>query len=303
MNQLVNVAKERAADAAAAQPVGHPPPPETILRARRGWQVLNLGELWHARDLIYFLAWRDVKVRYKQTVLGAAWAVLQPALMMVVFTIFFSRLAEVSSGGLPYPLFVYAGLLPWSFFATAVANGGNSVIGSERLITKIYFPRLAIPFASVAAALVDLLVASGLLLVLMLCYGIFPGPEILLLPVVFVLLLLAGLGVGTLLAALNVAYRDFRYVIPFMIQVWMFATPSIYLDLFHSPDPDAHSGLVRTLLTLNPMTGLIATFRAATLGTAVPWAMLAFSASSVALLFFLGCLYYRKVEDSFADII
>src|SRR5207245_2234688 len=174
--------------------------PEFVLRPPRGWQLINLRELWHFRELLYFLTWRDVKVRYKQTVLGAAWAVLQPAMMMVVFTIFFGRMAGVPSGDLPYPLFVYAGLLPWTFFATAVANAGNSVVGSERLITKIYFPRLAIPFASVGAAVVDFAVAFGLLVALMLYYGVVPGVAILLLPLIVGLIVLAATGVGTLLA-------------------------------------------------------------------------------------------------------
>ncbi len=277
--------------------------PVTLIRPPRGWQLINLRELWQARDLLYFLTWRDVKVRYKQTVLGAAWAVLQPALMMVVFTIFFRRLADVSSGDMPYPIFVYAGLLPWTFFATAIANAGNSVVGSERMITKIYFPRLAIPFAAVAAAVVDFLVATGLLSILMLCGGLWPGWQILLAPAIFALILLAAIGVGTLLAALNVAYRDFRYVIPFLVQVWMFATPTIYLDLFHTTNPEAQSGLLQTLLALNPLTGLIAGFRAATLGTPMPWHLLGPSAVMVVLIFVAGCFYFRKVEDSFADII
>src|SRR6266446_9434030 len=174
------------AAAAAEQPV-------TLIRPPSGWQLVNVRELWHFRDLLYFLAWRDVKVRYKQTVLGAAWAVLQPGMMMVVFTIFFSRLGQMPSGDLPYPVFVFAGLLPWSFFATAIANAGNSVVGSERLITKIYFPRLAVPFASAGAAAVDFVIALGLLAVLMACYRVAPGPGLLLVPVLFGVLLLAAL--------------------------------------------------------------------------------------------------------------
>jgi lipopolysaccharide transport system permease protein len=205
--------------------------PITVIIPPRAWQLINLSELWEHRELIYLMAWRDIKVRYKQTVLGAAWAVLQPALMMVVFTVFFGRLAKVPSGDLPYPLFAYAGLLPWTFFATAIANAGNSVIGSERLITKIYFPRLAVPFAAVGAAVVDLAVAFGLLIAMMLYYGIAPGPGLLLVPVLVGLMILAAVGVGTLLAALNVSYRDFRYVIPFLVQLWMFATPSVYMQV------------------------------------------------------------------------
>ncbi|MCC6417032.1 MAG: ABC transporter permease [Gemmataceae bacterium] len=277
-------------------------PPLTTIRPPRGWQPINLRELWRFRDLLYFLTWRDVKVRYKQTVLGATWAILQPALMMVVFSIFFGRLASVPSGGIAYPLFVYAGLLPWIFFATAIASAGHSVVGSERLITKVYFPRLAIPFTAVAAAVVDFLLAFGLLVVLMVCYGVVPGPALLLAPLFFALIVLAALGVGALLAALNVAYRDFRYVIPFLVQLWLFATPTVYMDLSAGGGSEP-SGSVAFLLGLNPLTGLVAAFRAATLGGAVPWDQVALSAALVVGLFLVGCLYFRKVEDSFADVI
>ncbi len=300
MNTQVELPREQIPELAGAPPEAAPPePPMTVIRPASGWQLINLRELWQFRDLLYFLTWRDVKVRYKQTLLGAAWAILQPAMMMVVFTVFFGKLAKVSSGGVAYPLFVYAGLLPWTFFATAVANAGNSVIGSERLITKIYFPRLAIPFTAVAAAVVDFALAFGLLLVLMLCYGVVPGAAVLLAPLFFALILLAALGVGTLLAALNVAYRDFRYVIPFLLQLGMFATPSVYMDL-GAGEPD---GIVATLLALNPMTGLVAAFRAATLGGPIPWDHVALSSVVVVALFVAGCLYFRKVEDGFADII
>src|SRR6478609_52648 len=230
-------------------------PAETFIRPATGWQLLNVRELWRFRELLFFLTWRDVKVRYKQTLLGAAWAVLQPAMMMVVFTVFFKKMANLSSGDLPYPVFAYLGLVPWTFFATGMANAGNSVVGSERLITKIYFPRLAIPFAAVGAAVVDFLIAFALLLVLMLVYGIVPGANMLLMPVVFLPIMLTALGGGTLLAALNVAYRDFRYVIPFLTQLWMFATPTVYMQ----PGASA-GGVIKTLLTLNPMTGLISSF-------------------------------------------
>lgn len=276
-------------------------PPITLIRPARAWQLINFGELWRARELIYILAWRDVKVRYKQTLLGAAWAVLQPGLMMVVFTIFFGRLAHVSSGGVDYSVFVYAGLLPWTFFATAITSAGNSVIGSERLITKVYFPRLAVPLASVGAAIVDSLIACGLLLVLMLCHGIAPNFRLLLAPLFLSIMLLAAVGVGTLLAALNVAYRDFRYVIPFLTQFWMFATPTVYMQ----PDKDA-SSLLQLFLMLNPMTSLIAAFRAAVLGEAggaIPWGTVGLAAGLSVLLFLIGCFYFRRVEDSFADII
>jgi lipopolysaccharide transport system permease protein len=260
--------------------------------------LINVAELWKFRELLAFLVWRDVKVRYKQTLLGAAWAVLQPAMMMVVFTVFFARMARVPAGDLPYPLFVYAGLLPWTFFSTSIANAANSVVGSERLITKIYFPRLAIPFASVGAAVVDFAIAFGLLVAMMLWYGVMPGPAILLVPVLCVLFALAAAGVGTLLAALNVAYRDFRYVVPFLVQLWMFATPTIYMD------PAANgAGPFDLALMANPLAPLVAAFRAAVLGGPIPWIPLAIAAAASVTMFLAGCLYFRRVEDSFSDII
>jgi lipopolysaccharide transport system permease protein len=302
MNAQMTLSEETAEgtpeEMAVSAPVEAEPAFATEIRPAQGWQLLNAAELWQFRELIYLLIWRDVKVRYKQTVLGAAWAVLQPAMMMVVFTIFFSHLAGVTSGDVAYPVFVFAGLLPWTFFATAISSASNSIIGSEKLITKIYFPRLAIPFAGVGAAVVDFIIAFGLLLVLMLVLGPLPGLGILLVPVIFAVILLAAVGVGTLLAALNVAYRDFRYVIPFMIQVWMFATPTIYMQPATGP-----SGLVQVLLSLNPMTGLVSTFRAACLGGAIPWGQFGVASACVAGMFLIGCFYFRRVEDSFADII
>jgi lipopolysaccharide transport system permease protein len=273
-------------------------PPLTVIEPPRGWQLINAAELWRFRELLFFLIWRDVKVRYKQTLLGAAWAILQPAMMMVVFTIFFARMARVAAGDLPYPIFVYAGLLPWTFFATSIANAGNSVVGSERLITKIYFPRLAIPFASVGAAIVDFAIALGMLVVLMFWFGVMPGPGLVLVPAIFACFVLAAAGVGTLLAALNVAYRDFRYVIPFLVQVWMFATPTIYMD------PTANgAGRLDAMLALNPMTTLVAAFRSAVLGGPIHFDALAIAAGISLAMFLGGCLYFRKVEDSFSDII
>ncbi len=271
---------------------------ETRIRPAHGWNSINFGELWRFRELIYFLAWRDVKVRYKQTMLGAAWAVLQPLMMMVVFTLFFSRMGGVSSGDLPYPLFSYAGLLPWTFFATAITGAGNSVVGSEGLITKIYFPRLAAPFAKVVAAVVDFVIAFGLLIAMMVYYRIAPGPGLLLVPVIFLAILMAALGIGTLLAALNVVYRDVRYVAPFLVQLWMFATPTVYMQPKTAP-----AGWLRIVLALNPMTSLIGAFRAAILGGSIPWAQLGMTSAAVVVIFLLGCLYFRRAEDCFADII
>jgi lipopolysaccharide transport system permease protein len=270
----------------------------TRIRPIQGWQWIDFGELWQFRELIYFLSWRDVKVRYKQTLLGASWALLQPLLMMVIFTIVFGRMAGVASDGLPYPVFAYAGLLPWTFFATAIANAGNSVIGSERLVTKVYFPRLAMPIAAVGAAVVDFVIAIGLLIAMMVYYRIAPGWGLLVMPAVFGVILLVALGIGTMLAALNVAYRDFRYVIPFMVQFWMFATPTVYMQ------PKASiGGWLQLVVTLNPMTSAIDAFRAAVLGRPIPWGPFAVSSAMAAVVFLLGWLYFRKVEDGFADII
>jgi lipopolysaccharide transport system permease protein len=281
-----------------ADPVPVGGPTETVIRPPAGWHLVNVGELWRYRELLLFLAWRDVKIRYKQTVLGVAWAVLQPLLMMAVFTVFFGRLAGLPSGDVPYPLFAFTGLLAWTFFATALSAAGNSVVSNERLITKIFFPRLLVPFATVGAAAVDFAIAFGLLIALMLGYGVVPGPTILLVPVVFLCAALGAAGFGTLLAALNVKYRDFRYVVPFLTQFWMFATPTVYMQ----PTGD-QAWWIEAVFAANPMTGLIATFRAACLGTPIPWGSFAVSAAVVVVVFVAGCLYFRKSEDEFADVI
>jgi lipopolysaccharide transport system permease protein len=286
----------------SAQPREAEAPVETltVIEADRGWQPINVRELWAFRELIYFLIWRDVKVRYKQTLLGAAWAILQPAMLMIVFTIFLGKLAKVPAGELPYPLFVYLGVLPWTFFATAITSAGNSVIGSERLVTKVFFPRLAIPIASVGAAVVDLAIAFGLLVAMMAWYGVMPGVSVVLLPFIVILIMLTALGIGTALAALNVLYRDFRYVIPFMVQVWMFATPTIYMK----PGGAGMDGAgLKALLWLNPMTGLIGTFRSACLGEPIALRTIALPAVFALALAVGGCYYFRRLERRFADII
>jgi lipopolysaccharide transport system permease protein len=272
--------------------------PITIIERQPGWKFVDLRELWKYRELLYFLVWRDVKVRYKQTVLGAAWAVLQPFATMVVFSLFFGRLAQLPSGGLPYPLFVFAGLLPWTFFSNAISSAGGSVVGSQNLVTKVYFPRLFIPMGVVGAGLVDLAIAFGMLLVLMAWYGVAPGFGLILVPFLAILLTLAALGVGTLLSALTVAYRDFRYVVPFMVQLWMFATPCIYMPPTGIESPRWH-----LVLPLNPAYGLIANFRAAALGGPFDLYSLGVSSAVTCLLLLAGCLYFRRVERSFADII
>jgi lipopolysaccharide transport system permease protein len=253
-------------------------PPVLVIEPASGWQPINVRELWHFRELIYFLAWRDVKVRYRQTLLGAAWAIVQPLSMMVIFSVFFGRVAAVGHAGVAYPLFVFAGLLAWTLFAATVTSAGNSVVGSERLITKIYFPRLAVPFASVGSALIDFVIAFGMLVLLLLWYGVWPSWELALVPLAVILILVAGIGVGTLLAALNVAFRDFKHVIPFLVQLWMFATPTIYLQ----PDSTTFAGW-RWVLLGNPLIGLVSTFRALTLGLAIDWLQLAVSAATVAV--------------------
>jgi lipopolysaccharide transport system permease protein len=273
-------------------------PPVTIIERRSGWQVVDLEELWRYRELLFFLTWRDVKVRYKQTILGAAWAILQPLATMVVFSLFFGRVAGSKTSTVPYPLFVLSGLIPWMFFANAVGSAGQSVVANERLVTKIYFPRLIIPMSAAGAGLVDLAVSLALLLVMMLIYGIIPGAGLLAVPIVVLGLVVAALGVGTLLAALTVAYRDFRHIVPFMIQLWMFATPVIYLQA-----GDAVGPRWRWLMPLNPAYGLIDNFRRAMLGGALDFYGLAVSWSVGLAMLLIGCLYFRRVERDFADII
>lgn len=272
--------------------------PITIIERRRGWQIFDLKELWRYRELLFFLTWRDVKVRYKQTVLGAAWAIIQPLATMVVFTVFLGQLASVPSGDFPYPLFVFAGLLPWTFFSNAITSAGQSVVGSQNLVTKVYFPRLIIPISAVGVGLVDFLIAFGMLFVLMFWYGVFPGINFLLAPFLILGLMIAALGMGILLSALTVAYRDFRYVVPFAVQLWMFATPSIYMQADAVVSPRA-----QWVLPLNPAYGLIYNFRQSVLGGELDFYSLAVSSGVGMVLLLLGCLYFRRVERSFADII
>jgi lipopolysaccharide transport system permease protein len=270
-----------------------PDKPLVVVEARKSWVGINLRDLWSYRELLYFLTWRDVKVRYKQTLLGATWALLQPLLLMLIFTFFFSRLAGINSGSVPYPLFAYAGLLPWTFFANAVANGGNSLLGSSNLITKVYFPRLFIPAAAVGAGLVDLAISFGMLVVLMIYYGVSFHWGFALLPLLIILTTLLALAVGMLMSALNVKYRDIRYALPFMIQVWMFASPVIY------PIPDKW----RWVLALNPMTGIIEGFRAALFGQGFDWLALGFSAAITLGLLVYAAFVFTRMEKSFADVI
>lgn len=268
----------------------------TVIEPVRGWRTLDLKELWAYRELLWVLTTRDIKVRYKQTVLGFAWAIIQPVMLMIVFSIFFGRLAAMPSDGLPYPIFVYAALLPWTFFANAVGTSGNSLVGSAQLVSKVYFPRLIIPLASVGAGLVDFAISACVLLILMAWYGVGWSLNLLAAPLLVAGVVFTALGVGTFLSALTVAYRDFRYVVPFMVQFWMFATPVVYPA---SLVPEAW----RWLLYLNPMAGLIEGFRSAFLDRPFDLVALALSLAVALALFLVGVAYFEKVERRFADII
>jgi lipopolysaccharide transport system permease protein len=262
-----------------------------------GWVSLRLRELWEYRELLYFLAWRDVKVRYKQTVLGAAWAIIQPFFSMVVFSLFFGRLASLPSDGVPYPIFSYAGLLPWMFFANGLTQATNSLVGSADLIKKVYFPRLTLPIAAVLSGLVDFALAFAVLLGMLPYYGLTPGLNVLWWPALLLLAVVTSLGVALWLSAMNVQFRDVRYAVPFLTQLWLFATPIAYPSSL-LPEP------WRTLYGLNPMVGVVEGFRWALLGTAgVPASMLALSALIALALLVGGAFYFRRLEKTFADVV
>lgn len=257
---------------------------------------LQLRELWLYRELLYFLIWRDIKVRYKQTLLGAAWAIIQPFFTMVVFSLFFGRLAKVPSDGIPYPVFSYTALLPWTFFANGLTQASNSLVMSANLITKVYFPRLVIPLSSVLSGLLDFAIAFVTLLGMMMFYNIVPTIAIVWLPFFLLLALVTALGVALWLSALNVQYRDIRYAIPFLVQFWLFATPIAYpSSLLDEP--------WRTLYGLNPMAGVVEGFRWALLGSNPPGPMLAVSAVASVLLLVSGIYYFQRMEQTFADIV
>lgn len=280
----------------AAGPSGSRERPVAVISATRGWTALRLGELWKYRELLYFLVWRDVKVRYKQTMLGATWAVLQPLLTMIIFTLLFSKLAKVPSDNVPYPIFVYCALVPWQLFAYALAESGNSLVNSQHLVTKVYFSRLVIPVAPVLAGLVDFSIAFVLLLGMMVYWGVHPGIAIVTLPFFLLLAIASALGVGLWLSALNVEYRDVRHTIPFLTQVWLFASPIAYPS-------SAVPAKWRMLYGLNPMAGVVEGFRWALLGTHAPGPMVPVSAVVVAALIFSGVIYFRRVEKTFADVV
>ena len=269
----------------------------TIIEPRKGWAPVDLNELWNYRELLHFLTKRDIKVRYKQTVLGGLWAIIQPVFTMLVFTFFFGRLAKMPSDGIPYPIFVYAGLLPWTYFANALSASGNSLVGSANLITKVYFPRLIVPASASLAGLLDFFVAMIVLGALMVYYQFLPGFAIFLFPVLVGLTFLCAVGAGLWLSALNVQYRDIRYVIPFLVQLWMFVSPVIYPVSMIQKE-------YQWLLALNPMGGVIKAYRASLLGhLPVDWSLLGISTGIILVLFISGLYYFRRMEQVFADVV
>jgi lipopolysaccharide transport system permease protein len=271
--------------------------PVIRIEPSRGWISLRLDELWEYRELLYFLAWRDIKIRYKQTALGAAWAIIQPFFTMVIFSIFFGRLAGIPSDGVPYPIFSFAALVPWTFFANSLNQSSNSLVSSANLIQKVYFPRLAIPIASVFSGMVDFVLAFIVLLGMMLYYGILPTINVVWLPAFCLLAFVTSLGVGLWLSAMNVRFRDIRYIVPFVTQFWMFATPIAYpSSLLSEP--------WRTLYGLNPMVGVIEGFRWGLLGTdTAPGGIIIISSLMAMAILVSGAFYFRRAEKSFADIV
>jgi len=271
--------------------------PTVVIEPMKGLLNLDLGALWEYRELLYFLVWRDVKVRYKQTAIGVAWVILQPLLTMVVFTVIFSYLAQIPSDGLPYPLFAYTALLPWTYFSQALTRGGGGLVGSANLISKVYFPRLMIPLSSVLTPAVDFLLSFVILLGLMVWYGIAPTWGVFALPLFMLLALMTALAVGLLLSPLHVRYRDVGYIIPFLAQFWMYASPVIYpVSLI----PERW----RLLYSLNPMVGVIEGFRWALLGKASPdFGVMAVSTIVVVALLFSGLVFFKRMERTFADVI
>ncbi len=275
----------------------HHEPAVHVIRPATGWIHLGLADVWEYRELLYFLTWRDIKVRYKQTALGAAWAVLQPFLTMVVFSLFFGRLAQIPSEGVPYPIFTYAALVPWTFFANGVTLSSQSMVGNSNLITKVYFPRMIVPVAAVVSGLVDFGIAMVVLFGMMAWYDIWPTWQVITLPVFLLLALITAMGVGLWLSAMNVKYRDIRYIVPFLMQFWLFATPIAYPStLLDQP--------WRTLYGLNPMVGVVEGFRWALLDTRTsPGLITLFSAFAAIALLVSGAYYFRRMEKTFADVV
>lgn len=262
-----------------------------------GWVSLRLHELWEYRELLYFLTWRDIKVRYKQTVLGAAWAIIQPFFTMVIFSIFFGRLAQIPSDGIPYPIFAYAALVPWTFFANGLTQSSNSLVNSANLLKKVYFPRLVIPLSSVLSGVVDFVLAFIVLLGMILFYGIVPTANVLWLPFLLLLAFVTSLGVGLWFSAMNVQFRDVRYTIPFLTQFWLFATPIAYPSSLLSES-------WRIFYGLNPMVGVVEGFRWALLGTeTAPGPMILVSSCAAMIILVGGAFYFRRMERTFADVV
>lgn len=273
-----------------------PEKPLVTIERSQSWVPMNLADLWAYRELFYFLMWRDIKVRYKQTLLGAAWAIIQPLFMMIIFTFCFGKLAKVPTEGIPAPLFFYVGLMPWTFFSNALINSGNSLIANAHLITKVYFPRIIIPAAAVGSGLLDFAIAFVLLLGLLPYYGVALTWKIAMLPVLILLTTLLATAIGVWMAALSVTYRDVRHALPFVIQIWMFVTPIIYpLSLV--------PGKWRWLVAMNPLTGIIEGYRAAFFGRPFDWTGLLLSASIALVSLFYFAYIFRRMEKSFADVI
>ena len=273
-----------------------PDTPLVTIEPSKSWSALDLRELWDYRELLYFLIWRDVKVRYKQTVLGAAWAVLQPLFMMALFSLLFGRVAGIDTGDVPYPLFAFVGLVPWTFFANAVTTSSNSLVSSTHLISKVYFPRLLVPAGAVAACLFDFALSFLALLGMLAFYRVRPTANLLLLPPLVALMAGFALGVGMWLSSLNVKYRDVRFVLPFLIQLWLFAS-SVILPSSAVP------GSLRWLLYLNPMSGVVEGFRSSLLGLPFDWRAIGFAAAATVLVLVYAAYSFRRTERSFADII
>lgn len=267
------------------------------IQPTKGWVSLKFHELWDYRELFYFLVWRDIKVRYKQTALGMAWAIIQPIFTVIIFSVFFGRLAKIPSDGIPYPLFSFAALVPWTFFSYGLNQSSNSLVGSANLITKVYFPRLAVPIASIVAGTVDLLLAFVVLMGMMLYYRVLPTANIMFLPLFFLLTVVTSLGVGLWLSALNVKFRDVRLILPFLVQLWMFATPIAYpSSLLRGP--------WRNVYGLNPMVGVVEGFRWALLGVKSPPGAMVFVSAAIAVLLLMGgVIYFRRMEKTFADLV
>lgn len=277
-------------------PIEVPDRPIVVIQPSKAWVALNLKQFWGYRELLYFLAWRDVKVRYKQTFLGVAWALIQPLFTMIIFSLIFGKLAGIPSDNIPYPLFAYAALLPWTFFSNAVITSGNSVVGSAHLITKVYFPRIIIPAAVIGASLLDFAISFVLLGLLMIFYQMPLTWNILMLPPIVLLTTLLALGMGLWMAALNVKYRDIRFALPFLIQLWMFVSPIIYPASMLPPR-------WQQLLALNPLTGIIEGYRAALFGQPFKWGALAVSTTMTIFLLVYSAYNFRRMEKTFADIV